>query len=122
VQGATKHVGMPTLITRATADCVAGQFALRRLCSVRTVNIIEPVELFELVAAPDDRWQELKTSYEQALALFEQAKFVEAMGILGRLVAEFPTDEPTRKLVQRNVACLSAPPANFDAVWNLESK
>jgi adenylate cyclase len=122
VQGATKHVGMPTLITKATADRVAGQFSLRRLCSVRTVNIIEPVELYELAATPDDNWQSLKTSYEEALALFEQAKFVEAMGILGRLVAEYPSDEPTRKLVQRNVACLSAPPTNFDAVWNLESK
>jgi hypothetical protein len=95
---------------------------LRRLCSVRTVNIAEPVELFELAAGGDDRWQALKSSYEDALHLFEQAKFVEAMGTLGRLVADFPADEPTRKLLQRNVACLSAPPANFDAVWNLESK
>ena len=123
VQGATKHVGMPVLITKATADQVEGKFAVRRLCAVRTVNIAQSVELFELAPlSADARWQALKTSYEEALLLFEKVRFVEAMSILSRLVADYPDDEPTRKLLQRNLAFLGNAPANSDTVWSLESK
>lgn len=122
VQGATKHLGVPLLITRSTRDRLDDQSAVRRLCTVRTVNISEPVELFELVSAPDSRWQSLQVQFEEALRQFEQGRFVEAMGLLGQLVAAFPHDEPTRKLLQRNVACLSQPAGAFDPVWNLDSK
>jgi adenylate cyclase len=122
VQGATKHVGVPVLVTQATAQAAGGEFAVRRLGKVRTVNIAEPVELYELAAAPDARWDALRRGYEESLGYFEQARFVEAMGLLGKLVGEFPTDEPTRRLLARNVSCLSHPPDRFDPVWNLESK
>lgn len=122
VQGATKHLGVPLLITRSTRDRLDDQLFARRLCTVRTINISEPVELFELASAVDDRWRALQSQYESALQNFEQGKFVEAMSELGQLVAAFPQDEPTRKLLQRNVTCLSQPAGQVDPVWNLDSK
>jgi adenylate cyclase len=119
---ATRHVGVPLLITRTTAAGLGSGFHTRRLCTVRTVNIGEPVDLFELTAAPDAAWQSLKTRYEQALELFEQQRFADAGKLLGTLAAEFPADEPARKLRERNAACLSQAPGAFDPVWNLGSK
>ena len=122
VQGATKHVGVSLIVTRPTVASLEGDFSLRRLCAVKTVNIDEPVELFELADAPDARWPTLKAKYEEAFSRFEQGQFYEAMAIVGGLVAEFPQDEPTRHLLQRTVTALSLPAGTFDPVWNLDSK
>jgi len=122
VQGATKHLGVPLLVTQPTASRLSENFQVRRLCQVRTINIDEPVELYELSNGLHPRWHELKKRYEEALGLFEQNKFYDAMAQLGALVAEFPQDEPTRRLLQRNVVCLSQPPEKFDRVWTLDSK
>jgi len=122
VQGATKHLGVPLLVTRATATGLPENFQVRRLCLVRTINIDEPVELYELSNGMHPRWLELKRRYEDALTLFEQAKFFDAMAQLGGLISEFPQDEPTRRLLQRNVQCLSQPPDKFDRVWTFDSK
>jgi len=122
VQGATRQFGVPTMITRETANRLGPQFHARKLGSIRAVNIGEPTEVLELVAEPDKRWHVLKVLYEQALALFEQAQFAAAKEALENLLVEFPDDEPARRLAQRNAACLQQPPAHFDSVWNLESK
>lgn len=122
IQGTTKQVGVSFLVTHATAALLDSRFPLRRLCSLRTVNIPEPVVVYELADAPDARWSELKRRYEDALTLFESGKFYEAMAILGGLMAEFPHDEPTRYLLQRNVNYLNKSSGDFDPVWNLERK
>src|SRR4029079_15637794 len=75
VQGATKLVGCPLLVTKGTAELLSGAYPLRRLCTATTVNIAEPVDFYELPAAPDAGWAKLKEQYEQALTLFEQAQF-----------------------------------------------
>lgn len=122
VQGATKHVGMPLLVTGGTVARLPAGFHLRRLCTVRTVNILEPVDLYELCYMPDEFWKSLQPRYERALAMFEQRRFADARQLLSELFAEFPDDEPTCKLLQRNATCLSQPPDPFDPVWNLDSK
>ena len=48
VEGATKQLGVPVLITGGTRGRLAAPFATRRLCRVRVVGIDAPVELFEL--------------------------------------------------------------------------
>ena len=54
VQGATKYLRSPILITGSTNRQIGEGFLVRRLCQVRVVNIVEPVELHEL-AAPINR-------------------------------------------------------------------
>lgn len=122
VQGATKHLGVSTLITRATADRLGESATRRRLCTVRTVNIAEPVELFELQHDPDASWIALRSDYETALAQFERREFASALQVLGTLLARYPDDQPTRRLLLRNVSCLTQPTEPFDAVWNLDAK
>ncbi|MFN0017370.1 MAG: adenylate/guanylate cyclase domain-containing protein [Pirellulaceae bacterium] len=122
VQGATKLVGCPLLVTKGTADLLGGAYSLRRLCTATTVNIAEPVSFYELPTAPDAAWPKLKEHYEEALALFEAAQFRQAMALLINLAGDFPTDVPTMNLLQRSMALFQNPPAKFDPVWHLKAK
>jgi adenylate cyclase len=122
VQGAAKQVGVSLLVTRSTVNLLEPNFSLRRLWTVQTVNIDEPIELFELVDGSDPRWAGLKAKYEESLTRFENGQYYEAMTIVGSLVAEYPQDEPTRRLLQRIVNALSQPAGTVSSVWILDAK
>jgi adenylate cyclase len=122
VQGATKIVGCPLLVTKGTAELLTGAYPLRRLCTATTVNIAEPVDFYELPADSDAAWPKLKEQYERALALFEQAQFRQAMALLIHLAGDFPTDVPTMNLLQRSMAHFQNPPPKFDPIWHLKAK
>jgi adenylate cyclase len=123
VQGATKYLGVTMLLTKSTASRLTSEFGVRRLCSVRTVNIPDPVELYELVEHPDAAWEDLKKSYEEALTLFEQAQFQGTVQAVAALSARFPTDVPTRELLLRSAPLINQPSnVPFDHVWDLKNK
>ena len=123
VQGATKYLGVTMLLTKSTATRLTTEFGVRRLCSVRTVNIPDPVELYELVENPDAAWEDLKKSYEAALSLFEQAQFQATVQAVAALSARFPTDVPTRELLLRSAPLINQPSnVPFDHVWDLKNK
>ena len=122
VQGATKLVGCPLLVTKGTAELLGGAYPLRRLCTATTVNIAEPVDFYELPADASANWPQLKDQYEQALAHFEKGEFRQAMALLIHLAGDFPTDVPTMNLLQRSMAFFQNPPPQFDPVWRLKAK
>jgi adenylate cyclase len=124
VQGATKYLKVPVLLTRAVRDLLGAGFAVRRLCRVRVVNIQEPVDLFELTAGERPEWAELRREYERALEKFESGNLRTAVRILGNLHSEYPEDGPTLLLLSRAVAWLDPrqEPAEFDPVWELPGK
>ncbi len=122
VQGATKYLRVPAIVTGATRDRLAADFRSRRLCSVRAVNIAEPVELFE-IALDDDRDDAgVFAAYEEALAAFDAGRFAAAVRILGDLLACAPQDGPALVLLSRAAACLIDEPAEFSPVWTLPGK
>jgi adenylate cyclase len=57
VQGATKYLRTPLLITEYTRARLGDEFWTRRLCKVRVVNIATAVDLFELAAVGDTDWR-----------------------------------------------------------------
>jgi len=122
VQGATKYLKAPVLITDATHAGLDGGFATRRLCQVAVVNIAQPVTLFELVGSGDVAWSGLKSAYEQALDDYSRGDFRAACRILGRLVPDHPEDGPCLILLARAVACLVEEPDQFDPVMVLPGK
>ena len=68
VEGATKHLKVPVLITGSTRAELGDAFATRRLCQVRVVGIHGAVELYELhgeTASPE--WLADRDAYEKAL-------------------------------------------------------
>jgi adenylate cyclase len=122
VQGATKYLKTPVLITEATRQKLGPGVATRRLCRVRVVNIADPVDLYELVEAGDPQWERLKQTYEEALTAFENKQFRLSARRLGQLLDEHPNDGPSLVLMSRTVNCLVEEPETFDPAWQLPGK
>ena len=121
IQGATKYVGQSVLVSNSTTLKAEPGLAFRRLCTIRTVNIIEPVDIHELCDDPTPSWGLLKRDYEMALRYFEEQRFEEAEAILTRLVMEYPLDLPTRRLAER-LGLVDRASRTFDSIWTLEGK
>lgn len=122
VEGATKYLRVPALVTGATRRLVGNEFLTRRLCTVRVVNIVEPVELHEIDCTDEPTRRELFTRYEEALEAFEQGDFRTATRMLGNLLAAVPGDGPSLVLLSRAVECMVHEPADFSPVWQLPGK
>lgn len=122
VQGATKYLKVPAIVTGSTRQRLDDSFLTRRLCRVRVVNIVEPVELFELDCSGEPRHRERFAHYEDALAAFDAGEFSTAVKILGNLLAAFPGDGPALVLLSRAVECMISEPRDFSPVWELPGK
>jgi adenylate cyclase len=129
IEGATKHLGVPVLISESTRRAVGVRFPLRRLCLGRLAGMIEPVNLYELHVGEDGGgWEALRDDYEAALEAFEEGCWARAgQGLQHHLTqpnsnADRP-DMPTLALLGRVVECLKAPKGfAFSPVWEFGSK
>lgn len=123
VQGATKYLRVPLLVTGSTQAKLDGSFLCRRLGSVAVVNIAEPVSLHELVLPSFPLWPDLRQGYESALAEFERRDFCKSASILGRLLEKYPGDGPSVLLLSRVAQALVEPREGDDhLVWQLPGK
>ena len=122
VQGATKYLKVPAIITGSTRGLLDDSLLVRRLCRVRVVNIVEPVDLFELDCGSEPRTRERFGRYEEALAAFDAGNFSSAAQALGNLLAAWPGDGPSLVLLSRAVDCMIREPRDFSPVWELPGK
>jgi adenylate cyclase len=122
VEGATKYLKCPLLITGVTRAALGEGFSARRVARVRVVNITTPVDLYELGEPNRPGWPEACRDYEEALALFEQKEFTRAKQILGGLRARHPGDGPALVLLGRAVRCLDEGPDALHPLWELGGK
>jgi adenylate cyclase len=122
VQGATKYLRSPLLITEFTQARLDPSFSTRRLGKVRVVNIERPVNLYELVPPDVPAWLELRAGYEDALDHFENERFREAAARLGKLMGTHPEDGAALVLMARAINSLVEKPVSFDPVWELPGK
>lgn len=123
VQGATKFLTTPLLITGETAARIRGRFPTRRLCRVRVQNIRVPVELHELLESGIPAGQaRLVGVYEEALAAYERGDFATAAAMLAAFLDENPGDGPALLLQKRLGQDMTGSAAPFDPVWSLPGK
>ena len=122
VQGATKYLKVPAIVTGSTRRELDDSFLTRRLCRVRVVNIVEPVELHELDCNAEPGARERFAEYEEALAAFDAGNFSTAAKILGNLLGAWPGDGPSLVLLARAVECMIREPRDFSPIWDLPGK
>ena len=122
VQGATKYLRVPLMITGSTRRLLDDSFVVRRLCSVQVVNIMEPVDLYELDCAGTDEHRTLFAAYDEARTAFDEGRFAVAARSLGDLLARFPNDGPSLLLLSRAVENMLDEPRDFSPVWRLPGK
>ncbi len=127
VEGVTKYLNLPVLITGFTRAQVGNTFATRRLGQARVAGIQSAFDLYELhgvTARPE--WLAFRDQYEQALTLYESRQWLRTCQILLPLMEEGGQvgryDQPTLKLVKRSFGCLESPPEPFDPVMEFFDK
>jgi len=106
VQGVTKYLHAPLLITGATHAQLGAEFTRRRVCSARLFNIKDSVSLYELSPAPTPALVELYTIYEAALEAFEQGRYRDCVQTLAQVLADYPEDGPSLSLLTRALNAL----------------
>lgn len=122
VQGATKYLRVPLVVTGSTRELLDDSYLVRRLCTVQVVNIVEPVDLYELDCAGGDERPALFAAYDEARSAFESGRFAAAARSLGDLLARFPNDGPSLLLLSRAVEHMLDEPKDFSPVWRLPGK
>ncbi len=124
VEGATKQLGIPILLTGSTHAQLADGFATRRLCRARLPGIDGTTDLYELHAeTASEEWQEWHLAYERGLALYEAGRWLEACRTLHTLLfGDTEHDRPTLMLLARATQNLQQPPEPFDGVIDVGQK
>lgn len=122
VQGATKYLRCPLLVTQYTQAKLDTNFQTRKLCEVRVVNIKQPVELYELAPNERPQWAVIKERYEEALRLFNERQYRLTARHLGSLLGEVTDDGPSLVLMSRAVKALVEGPEETHPVWDLPGK
>jgi adenylate cyclase len=125
VEGATKQLGVPVLITGTTQAQLPKSFATRRLCRVRVVGIAGAVDLYELHAETSTaEWEARRVSYEKSLEQFESGCWSDVPQAISALLGGHADqyDVPSLTLLRRAIDCINAPPEHFDPVWDMTTK
>lgn len=121
IEGITKQIGVPGLMTGSTKAALTGTVLSRRLTAVRVVGIPEPVQLYEIQPDDSPARKDLCARYEAALECYERQEAAESLSLLAAIVKEWPNDYPSQLLLKRAAACFSQTEP-FDPVWTLSQK
>ena len=122
VEGLTKYLRSYLLITGATKKLLDDTFLTRRVCKTTVVNVVEPVDIYEVFVEANEKSKRLKQVTEQALIELEKNNFREASKISGFSLAEFPDDGPLILILHRAVEMLMNPTQAFQPVWHPPGK
>lgn len=125
IEGATKQLGVPILVSRSTQEQLSDRFATRRLFQVRMVGIREAVQLYELYGDDTADWQQRRGTYEEALSLYEGQDWSKACQCVQPLLFEQDDghiDVPSLILATHAIDCLKSRPQSFDPVIALDTK
>lgn len=126
VEGATKHLRVPVLITGSTRQLLETSMSTRRLCRARLPGLTTPIDLYELcVEHPTPAWLAWRDGYEQGLGYFENGRWAKCCETIYPLLTGQQSgsyDAASLMLVGRAVDCLKDPPKDFDPVLQFEMK
>jgi adenylate cyclase len=113
-------------ISEYTKEKLDHEFVWRSLDRVRVVGINTPIRLYELLNLRSDMAPEEidhVSSWEKAMALFEQGSFKTAETIFTFLVTKKPEDYTAKLYADRCIQYLQTPPPqDWDGVYNLTEK
>ncbi|MSR48638.1 MAG: adenylate/guanylate cyclase domain-containing protein [Gemmataceae bacterium] len=126
IEGATKVMGVPILISDSTKKLVGSAFATRKLRKIRVIGINEPVDIYHLHAEVSSiEWRSDADIYESALKHYEAREFGPACRDLYPLIANHNDnyDTASLSLMAKSIEYLRKPPLqSFNGVEDLESK
>lgn len=120
VQGLTKYLKVPLLVTAATRAALGKEWVGRRVCRARVVNIAQPVDLYEVT--DDPLRADFFAESEVALAALEGKRFADSARTAGGLLGRYPGDGPLQLILSRAAAAIVDDGKGFDDVWTPPGK
>ncbi len=121
VEGLNKFYATTALATAETAAAAGAGATTRRIDIARVVGRSEPVELHEILAAPQSTGA--REAFEGAMRLYAQGRWAEAAAAFEGVARENPNDGPAQTLARRcREFAAAGPPPGWDGVWSHDSK
>jgi adenylate cyclase len=122
VQGLTKFLKRPFLVSGETRERLGPKFIARRVCKARVVNIGTPLDVFEVERISLPARREFFAASEAALTALETKRFAEAARMAGTLLGTHQGDGPLQLILSRAAAMLMDDGTEFDPVWTPPGK
>lgn len=122
LQGLTKQLRCPMLVSRATRDALpSGEFLCRRVLTAKLANIPTPVDVYSVETDRDAASLQFFRQAEAALAALEAGQFDAAVRAAGPMI-ELRADGPLRLVALRAVEALLNEGKTFEPAWEPPGK
>ncbi len=126
LEGANKQYHTRIMISDTTYDQAAADVEVRDLDLIRVKGKKEPRKVYEVLCLKGRLTEEMaegRKIYDEALALYRQKRFVEAIARFETVHDYLPNDHVTNVYLERARAFQAAPPPEtWDGVYELTSK
>jgi len=126
LEGVNKVFGSRILISESTQEQIKDIFLTRQLDRLRVKGKQKPIRVYELVGKNGEVAPELLARidhFQEGIRCYNERSFVEALKIFQSILADFPTDGPSKVYVDRcNRFIVSPPPEDWDGVFKMETK
>jgi len=114
------------MVSQNTYASVKDQFRFRELDTIRVVGKSGPITVYELLEVPckvPERKEEILVHYNQALVMYKERRWKDAMAGFVRALKLDMEDSPSKLYYLRCRAYIKTPPpVTWDGVSNLSSK
>ena len=126
LEGANKHYGTAILVSEATASMVQDMVELREVDTIVAIGKQEPERVFEVMGRTgtlDERRQQLRTRYEDALAAYRRQDWATARTGFTAALEIVPGDGASRALLAHlDWWVANPPPTDWSGAWQLTEK
>ena len=125
-EGANKPYATMTMIGAATREVVNDRVVTRELDFMAVKGKSRPVRVYELmglVEDVDEKAKALSERFDQALDVYRQTKFKEALGLFQAIIDDYDGDGPSKLYIARCREYLrNPPPLDWDGVYRMTTK
>lgn len=127
LEGLNKGYGTEILIGENTAQLVGGKFLLREVDMVQVVGRVQPVRIYELLAAGgttlSDEQEKAFGLYAAGLGAYRERRWGEALKAFNESIRLWPCDGPSMTMAERcQIYQNTPPPEDWDGVFEAMHK
>ncbi|MFW6137642.1 MAG: adenylate/guanylate cyclase domain-containing protein [Spirochaetota bacterium] len=124
LEGLTKIYGVPIIISEYTKNRITdGNIPMREIDSVRVKGKREPVKIYQPYAGASENQKQGYEMFNQAIDLYRNRRFQEALDFFTRASEVIKGDIPTSLYIDRCRELIKNPPReNWDGVFTAQKK
>lgn len=126
LEGANKKYSTHVMMSQKTHEIIKDQFETRELDIIQVMGKTEPIKVFELLAPKGELPPNVLTllqQYTEAMELYHNRKFAEALAKFTDILKTFPEDGPSQLYRQRCEVLRDFPPKpDWNGVFEMGSK